>query len=466
MWSRSSTRSPSAPVTATPCDAIPSEQRLTSDARRPSGSSAGRIAGLLGNRGTLRAAAGTSLSNVLIILGATVAGAISARELGPTGRGDLAALFVWAAVLQTAAMFGLPNAFSFMVAKYPAERAPACFYLLRLLPLQALVATAVYVVAMVIVFRSRLDVASVLCFVVWIPASMLSTLVTNYAHGAGNFRAFNALRLVPALGTGLGLVTVGTASDMTLRTASGAYLAAALANVPLCLLLLRGIRRGDVGGTFTRSGELWSYARRNVTAVLSVTANARVDQLVLSVLAPASTLGLYAVAATASTAIVPVVTGVAMVGFNRIASSSDEHLQASIVRRLLTFVTLLATAGTVAFVVSASWIIPTVFGEGFSGAVPASRALALGAVFVAWNLVLADALRACDHPGVVGLSELAGAAVTAGGLVIVSDLSLVWIALASVLGYLASSVVSGWVVVKVLPVMGGSRRPSAESREG
>lgn len=391
-------------------------------------------------RRTLAAAAGSSMTNVALLAAATIGGIASARDLGPTGRGQLAALFVWAAVIQTASLLGLPNAFTYLTARWPDDSAGATRHLLRLYPRQLALAISAYVALSQGLLR--LDSSSTLVFCAWMSASMLTTIAVSYAHGAGQFRSFNMLRLIAGAGTGVGLAVVSVLATLTVFQASLLYLAAALATLPTTLCVLgRAVASGD--RRFTRADELWNYSRRNVAGVISTTANARVDQLVLTFSSSSRLLGLYAVAATASTTVIPIISGVASVGFNKVASTADTRAQASIVRRMLLFATLVALAANVVFVAAAPLLIPLMFGPEFSGAVGPARVLACGAVFVAWNLVLCESLRACNAPGAVGWSEVAGAVATASCVALAIPHGLMWVGGASAGGYGVSTLVAG-----------------------
>src|SRR5919109_1377412 len=64
----------------------------------------------------------TIVSTAIILGCGLVTGLIAARSLGPSGRGELAAITVWANVLLYAGTLGLPEAVAYFAAANPVGR--------------------------------------------------------------------------------------------------------------------------------------------------------------------------------------------------------------------------------------------------------------------------------------------------------------------------------------------------------
>lgn len=403
---------------------------------------------LLAGGSSRTSVATTTATNFANLFGATAGGVAAARALGPSGRGELAVLVIWGSVLQAGSTLGLPHAFGYMLARRPFERDALAEYVSGVAVRLALLGVGMVGVAfLTLVAVRKVDAVAGVTFLVWVPAATISVFATSYFHGVGGFAKFNILRLIPGTGTGVLLLVFAASGVLTVRSAAGAYVLASGVSAALGGAWIRRELKVPPGSmAFEQRSRLWKLAKGNLFALLTTSMNARVDQLAISLLAAPAHLGLYSVAATSSTIMGPLTSGIAVIGFNRVASERVAQSQIRIVHRLVKISAIVAAIAVCVFWVSADWVIPLVFGDAFGVAVAPARILAVGSFFLAINYVLEEALRGRGLPRVVGYAEVLGASVTVLGILMLRHRGLPGMAAASTIGYCATTIVAlHWV---------------------
>ena len=143
----------------------------------------------------------------------------------------------------------------------------------------------------------------------------------------------------------------------------------------------------------------------------------RVDQLVMASTVSLRDLGVYAVAATAAQATLPLSRGIADTAFAGLVGGSQDR--DGLVR--VTFV--LSAVISIVLALAAPFLIPAIFGDPFSDSVPLLRLLLPGQVAFNTGLVLAQRFDAERRPGIPARG-LVVAAVT--NLVLVVPVTMSW----------------------------------------
>lgn len=393
----------------------------------------------------------TTATTVVSLICATVGGVATARVLGPVGRGEFAVLVVWASVLQAGSTLGVPHSYSYLLARGQTDRRALVGYVHRVAVRLAFLGTG-FVAILFVTFQilGKVDEVAAAIFLLWVPAATISVFATSYFHGVGQFGKFNAIRLIAGAGTGIILVSLATADMLTVRSAAFAYAVAAMGGaVAGSVLVWR-----DLGGLspvdrLQNTRPVWIYARGNLFALISTSTNNRADQLALSFLVESAHLGSYAVAATSSTIVAPLTSGLAVIGFNRIASIVRPRDQVALIARLAKVTAVTAGAAAGLFGLFAGWLIPFVYGDRFAAAVVPARILAVGSIFLATSYVVEEALRGRGLPGIVGWAEALGAITTVVGVVVARNSGLAAMAIASSFGYFVTMVYAIYHVTRV-----------------
>lgn len=406
-----------------------------------------------------RAVLGTATATAVILGCGVVTGVIAARSLGPGGRGDLATITVWTGTLLYAGTIGLPEAIAYFSAAHPDARtriwttgqAAAAV-------LGALVTVVGWWCLPLILPADRGALAQWLRWylVLFATPCLLSLCACAWLQGAGRLRAFNVCRTAVhvANAAGMGILfllgdssvthfacvlLVGNAVTWLLATALGpvTHLRAAPVSLPLAGQLIRYGIRVQVGN--------WSN-----------TANVRLDQLMLTMFAPASALGLYVVAVTYASVLQAIPGSAAFVMLPDIVRRHSEGTSGACLEawyRQLLWVSLLAA---VALGSTGALVIPALFGPGYSAAAPLLLYLVPAAIMLGMNQVLATAFRGIGSPEVGSTSELLGVVVTILGLAtLLPRYGIYGAAAASLAAYTTSHV---YLTRRALSVFGGDVR--------
>ncbi|HVF76688.1 MAG TPA: oligosaccharide flippase family protein [Solirubrobacteraceae bacterium] len=345
-------------------------------------------------RDTLLVFVGQAVGNV----GLLVAVVILARSLGPDGRGSMAFIMVGALVGARLVKVGLGEAARVMAARRPDDQALILVnFLLFTLGASALGAL-VLVSALLLApgpHPASLEDQHIILMGICMVCS--STVDESFLLGASRFRhlaiglAFCGWSYVVALAVvaaGPGL----TVSSAAVAWSAAAALSALAFNAPPLLRL--GFARPDIG----LLRESLHFGLRAWPGSVAQTLNARVDQLIIGVIASASTLGIYAIAVNVAELLLYIPHAISRSLTPRVATgvhaeATDRTLH---VFRLTMIVTV--ASGGVALA-AGPLLLPLVFGEAFRPSVGPFMWLVPGALGVSAMLIFVPALLGTADPG-------------------------------------------------------------------
>jgi O-antigen/teichoic acid export membrane protein len=366
---------------------------------------------LVTSRSGVAATVQTLLANVLILGINAGTGIITARLLGPSGRGELAAMIMWPQFLAYCLTLGVPSALLYNLKRYPGQASSLFSVALLLGTLMGLLATLVGVLFIPhwLTEYSPEVVRSAQWLMLTAPVSLLALMSTGALQAQEEFARFNAARYLPPVLTLLALCTLALVWDLTPFNTALSYL---LAGMPVWLWMLvrlwrfyRPVWRG-LGVPFKR---LTSYGLRSYGVDLLRTLAGSLDQvLVVGLLAPAM-MGLYAVALSLSRMLDVLEFAATAVLFPKASGRTvgEAAALAGWVARVSTALTLLAATG---LALVASWVLGVLYGQEFVGAVTVVRLLLLKSVLDCATLVLAQVFMAVGRPGIVTVLQGTGLA--------------------------------------------------------
>jgi O-antigen/teichoic acid export membrane protein len=386
----------------------------------------------------------TTLTNLLILGSNALSGIISARALGPGGRGQLAAAILWSGLVNVVMMAGLPSACCYYIARWPERRSALARYFRRASLGQAAVMTVLSgFIFWWLYLRLHLEASLCVEFTTWAAGSAIAVYGMCLVQGLEDFRRFNINR---AICNGLPLVPMAAmalAVRLTPAEAGAAYLVPAWIAALLSLRWFRQLRRAADQEPLARSETrtIRSYGWRNAASLSSMILNANVDQLVVALLVPVSFLGIYNVASSASSPLPSLVTSLGMVGLPTVAALRGRAKSAATWKALRRAIWTMAIVAPVCAAVL-PWLLPTLYGREYAAAVVPAELLLAGVSFSALTSVIDDLLRAHERPGFVSISQGAGVVITAIGALIFARRSLELVAIASSAGYAVTFVIA------------------------
>ena len=362
--------------------------------------------------------ASTVLGQGFILGLGILTGIVSARMLGPVGRGEYAAIIVWPLGIATLLSLGLNQGIAFVVGK------------------QALTVSEVSTATVVIgLIQSTLSIVIGLSivpfalakyppevrhlgivFVLLTPAVILSGYPGNLFQGKQD-----ALRSQPHPGVTApftyfaGLLGLWFAHRGTLNAVVFSNLCGYVAALALGSFMVWFVLKPRIQWNSSAIPRLVDFGYRTQATNLTNYFNQRIDQLILSLFVPPQQLGFYAVAVTLSTAVTVFPQAAGIVTFSRGSSQSREGTVATIGASFRASLVWLLVCCSVLYALS-PFLIRLFFGRTFDGAILACRILLPGALMIGLNQVLYNGASALGRPGLPSCAEGVSMAVTAIGL--------------------------------------------------
>lgn len=381
------------------------------------------------------------------VMGVTAIGSVlAARLLGPTGRGQLAALVAWSALAVALGDLGISQACAYYGAREHAHPGAVAGTALAFG-----VSIAAVLVLCIFPFRSRLFggafAGAAALYLVSVPLSVTTTYLCSILQGMNRLAAFNSVRI---LGGSSYVVA------LTLATLRGwSHIGAVVRTMVLCqaaavllslLIASRALPLRQWRVSRTTARHLLAYGSRSWVGNLFWLTNGRLDQALLSLFAPMSELGLYAVAVSYSSILFGLSGALALVVFPRVArAATAEHGRRELTRMLPVFCAITLPLGAV-MALAAPWAMGTIFGAAYRTAALSARILLVGGVVLGLNYIVSNALRASGRPGAPVMAEAAGVIVTLSVLPFaLIHWGILGAAAVSVLSYSMTSLVLGLI---------------------
>lgn len=361
---------------------------------------------MLRRSGVGRLVARTAGYNVAAAVAGGLGGIIVARALGPQVRGEYAAVSAWFGVSLVAGSMGQPAALCFYVAHNPAQARGYVATSRTLMLITGSVALAGGMLLAPVLAHGNPGLTD--AYRIAFATSIMAFVGASYTFSlqAGNLRWWNTVRVSQPVLSLAFLVVLWRLRLLTLTIAL--FVLAFTMAVQLGWAYYRCRRAGLVPGHAERRlvRPLVGYGTAQIAALTPAALNTYLDQLVLSQVVPAATLGRYAIAVSCTMLPIPLVSAIGNVAFPRLAARQGVD---PLARRMQ----WLGIGGTACFTICAllpldviaPWLIPHVFGPGYAGVVPLLWLLTPAGVFLACNQVTGDILRGRKSPLVVARAE-------------------------------------------------------------
>ncbi|MEA2460356.1 MAG: hypothetical protein QOH90_533 [Actinomycetota bacterium] len=380
----------------------------------------------------------TAVTNAAIILVNVFTGVLAARLLGPTGRGELAAIQTWPLFMATVAMLGMPHSLVYYCARIPERAKDHLATAITIALASSVVFAAVGYLAMPLLLsaQSASVVSAARWYLLSIPVATLLGLNYHPLRGLGDTFVWNILRFAP-VGSWLFILVIFSVRDLGANAVklSVAYLIARAVLIGPVTAVVSKRLKGRMKPRRELVRPLLKFGIPSVVSDFPQTLLIQLDFIVIAAFLPAREFGLYAVATSWGHAVDPVLLAIATAIFPRVASADSVELQMS------TFVNGVRLAATSAYFLLAIAIpltpfgIAILFGSSFHDATPLAVILLIASAFTGVNGVLEDGLRGFGRPTIAAKAEVIGVAATLVLMpVFVSTVGLTGAAIASLLG--------------------------------
>lgn len=381
-----------------------------------------------------RAYAGTLLTSLSIQAITVLSGAITARTLGPEGRGLLAGAQVWPSILGTIGLLGINNALAMQAGRGGGSLRRLDRKAWRYgLPSSAMAVIAGWALMPMLLGAEHAELIRLgRLNLLYIPLYVMVTHLLAIDHGIGNLRRYNIARSILAP---VNLSLVILCACLGLRQVQWFIAAQLVANAAILIYRCTGRRPIERSGPSApeREGALRAAAPFWLTSLILVGRD-NAERLLLLALLDVGNLGLYVVALTASGVYISFSKSMHILAFSRSASLAPFEALVD-AARLFRLMAVANCVMAVALMAAMPILLRLVYGAEFAPAVVPACVLIVAQGLLAQGAVLDEALRGQGRP-LFGLwSSLASsAAFVILGMVLARPIGLPGVALAAVVG--------------------------------
>lgn len=369
-----------------------------------------RLRKYLSNGSLFHSSAQSVVSMAITMALSLASGIITARLLGPSGRGELAAIVTVNQTIGWIVSIGCFQAVVHHSAKHRESASDVIATWIAIAIPAGIVGVLIGEAVLGTLFREQSDSTLELAryWLLLMPLNPISEALSGALVAKRDFAATNMLRMMQGVISIVLLVGLWLSGNLTVATALLAQVVVILTY--LVVLVVRVHRRVGIGRprkTLATSG-IW-YAVRAHSSNLSGQVNARFDLTIMPAFLPAAQIGLYAVAVSATSMIVSLSSSLCQIVQPVAAaaeSGSDRQVAKMFHATILIGVLLAAPVALLA-----PWLLTLVYSSAFDGATTALRLLAPGAVLLAMTNVLVSGLFGKGRPATGGFAQLPGSIV-------------------------------------------------------
>lgn len=382
----------------------------------------------------------TVVSQGLVLGLGILTGVLSARILGPVGRGEYVAVCAWPMGISTLLSLGISQALTFNVGRRAFSISEMATAASALAIIQgALTITVGFLVLPRVLDKYSLAVQHLgIAFLLLTPTIVIGMYASNLFQGVQDLPRFNLIRVLPPFVYFAGLLAIYFSHHKSLQAVIFSQLAGYALTVVVASLLVWKSFRPRWRWNTSAIPTLVNFGFRTHATSLANYFNQRIDQLILSLIVPPRQLGFYAVAVTLSTSVTVFSVAAGIVTFSHGSSQQSDDAKATIGRSFRTSLISLLLACS-ALYVFAPFLIRRVFGPAFEGSIVACRILLPGALMIGMNQVLYNGSSALGRPGLPSCAEGISMAITAVGLyVLVPRYGYIGAAIVSSIAYTVS----------------------------
>jgi O-antigen/teichoic acid export membrane protein len=346
----------------------------------------------------------TIASSVLVILLSLLTGVISARLLGPVGRGELASILLGLQIAGQLAVVGLPASVIYCLRQYPKQKSEIIGAVFILAAVSGIVTSLIFQ----LVIPPWLDdyqtpiVYAAQTTVLLAPFWAALQIATPVLRARDEFIIFNGVRILPPT---LTLLCLSALAILHIQSPIAVAAPYSLSNCIFVFWPLWWIWRDckpRIAGGGAQLGRLLRYGARSLAIDVANTMGRFLDRILLVYLLVPSAVGLYVVATSMAQPVKEIGLAIALVLFPK--ASGYEREEAIAVTGLATRVGMLVIiAVAVPLVIVAPMLLGLLFGRDFLPAVPVFRVILVATVFNGTADIAAQAFMATGRPGVVSI---------------------------------------------------------------
>jgi len=344
--------------------------------------------------------ASNAVTALVITALTAISGVLAARALGVTGRGELAAIQLWATQLTPLALLGLGESLVYFAAR-KRDEIPSLTATAIMIGLGGSVVAGIaglFLIPWTLTASSGRLVGPATTFLLAVPLAVAVGLAYCPLRAAGAFGTWNVLRTIQTTMWPAVLLIAWGLGRRDAVAISHFYLAGLSALLILIAFRVRREFPGPLHASTKLGRELLAFGLPALMATLPDAANSRVDQIFVAAYWGVEPLGLYAVASTWSGAYATLFSALVFVVVPHVARLSAVDQQKMEFLRLWRLGVLVAGVMALATAAVAPVMVPLLFGRQFSRASGLAVLLCLPSMLVVLRQLLAAGSLGLGRP--------------------------------------------------------------------
>ncbi len=386
-----------------------------------------------------KANAGTFSTSVLIQACGVVTGILTARLLGPAGRGELATIILWPTILSNLGLMGCNWVLAREVAANPQRESDWISSGLALgLATASLYFAAGYFLIPILLPADKAYLAPIARLCLWlIPLDVCNQMLLAVEHGRMRWKRFNLQRLSFFLIYLTLIVALGVTRRSQVRWFVMAFLVSQFLTFVIRLFThAKSLAGGKV--SLAESGRLVRAGAPYWGATVSTIVSSQMDMILVVGLFDTRAAGIYAVASACADGQSALGEALGITAFGVLSNESEPESRRRIISVMFRQSALASLGAGLAIACLIPFIVTPLFGAQFSTAARSGVILAVAASITASVNVLNQALRGTGRPHEGLASQLLGTSVlAAAALLFFRKLGLIGVAFAVLAGSLA-----------------------------
>lgn len=364
---------------------------------------------LQGRDGTA-AIAQTLLARAFIILVNVATGTITARILGPSGRGEQAAMAIWPQFFAYSLSLGLPSALLYTLKRYPTDRSRTFSAAVVLGIFISVFSGIIGFIAIPILMHGKYGAEAIQlsqALMLAVPIVIFTEVLRSAMEASDEFIIANQIRYIPPLSTLGLLIFLALTKQLTPFTAVISYW---LPMIPILVWMIACARRFFViRFTYLKKSfqRLLHYGLRAYGIDLISALAGQIQQVLAVSLLAAPSMGLYAIAFSLCQLLYVVQSSFVTVLFPKAAARPLSEV-VELTGRAARISGILAALMAVVMMILAPIVLNLLYGAAYLPAIPVFRILAIETVLGGIAVILSQAFMAIDRPGIVTVVQSIG----------------------------------------------------------
>lgn len=353
-------------------------------------------------------------TNALFLLFSVVTSLLSAWALKPEGRGNLTVITMWTFVFSHVGTFGVPYAHRFWAASRPDwnRKIFSNTIIFAVLSGLAMVCLAWFVTPVLTGDKKSEVVWLARLFALNIPVILLNEMLRGQLEGARLFGWLGFARLSFIATQAVGNLLFYVWGILTLENA---ILIIVLGQIICSMFMLSAVwrelnPRWDFDWSVFRQEV--SYGLRSYPGILTEITVWRLDQMLLTIFASSTIVGLYTVAVAIAEITSTLASSVADALMPEVASSANSDESALLVGKTMRLTLYAQFLVLIPLWIAAPVILRVVYGEGFVEAAGTMRLLLLASVVWSAAMIVISGLNGFGHPGFSTIARLCSGVIT------------------------------------------------------